>query len=72
MTLVAESRDCETGSLLARVIDQREAPKNLAMTWSSSASNSAEARNLVNKRAKILRARLDAVRGIRVQDVTQG
>jgi Protein of unknown function (DUF3313) len=62
MTLVAELRDSETGALLARVLDQREARDNVGMTWSSSVSNSAEARNLVSQWAKILRSRLDAVR----------
>lgn len=62
MTLVAELRDSETGALFARVLDEREARDNVGMTWSSSIENSAEARNAVSQWAKILRARLDAVR----------
>ncbi|HET9447729.1 MAG TPA: hypothetical protein VFO35_15795, partial [Steroidobacteraceae bacterium] len=65
MTLVAELRDSETGALFARVLDAREARNNVAMTWSSRVANSAEARNAVAQWAKILRARLDAVRAQR-------
>jgi hypothetical protein len=62
MTLVAELRDSETGAILARVADQREARDNMFLQMSSSVENSAEARAMIANWARILRSRLDAVR----------
>ncbi len=64
MTLVAELSDSETGALLARVVDRREARDTGMLTWSNSATNSAEARNIARSWAKILRKGLDAAKGI--------
>lgn len=62
MTLVAELRDSETGAILARVADQREARDDMFLQMSSSVENSAEARAMISNWARILRSRLDAVR----------
>ncbi|HEY4646686.1 MAG TPA: hypothetical protein VIH25_10440, partial [Steroidobacteraceae bacterium] len=62
MTLVAEFRDAETGAILARVADQREARDDMFLQMSSSVENSAEARAMIANWARILRSRLDAVR----------
>lgn len=62
MTLVAELRDSETGAILARVADQKEAREELTLQLSSGVENSAEARRAIADWARILRARLDAVR----------
>ena len=62
MTLVAELRDSETGAILARVADQREAREETTLQLSSGVENSAEARRMIAEWARILRARLDAVR----------
>jgi hypothetical protein len=62
MTLVAELRDSETGAILARVADQREARDDMYLQMSSSVENSAEARAMIKRWAQILRSRMDAVR----------
>ena len=62
MTLVAELRDSETGAILGRVADQREARDDMSLQMSSSVENSAEARAMIANWARILRSRLDAVR----------
>lgn len=62
MTLVAELRDSESGAILGRVADQREAREDMTLQLSSSVENSAEARRMISEWARILRARLDAVR----------
>jgi Protein of unknown function (DUF3313) len=61
-TLIAELRDSETGAILARVADLQEARDNSFLQVSSSVENSAEARAMVSRWARILRSRLDAVR----------
>ncbi len=62
-TLIAELRDSETGAILARVADAREARGNAGMLQvSSSVTNSADARMLISDWARLLRKRLDAVR----------
>jgi Protein of unknown function (DUF3313) len=62
-TLIAELRDSETGAILARVADAREARGNTGMLQvSSSVTNSADARMLISDWARLLRKRLDAVR----------
>ncbi len=62
MTLVAELRDSETGASLARIADQREARDDTFLQVASSVENSAEARAMISNWARILRARLDAVK----------
>ena len=62
MTLLADLRDSETGAILARVSDKAEDPDDLYFELSSSVANSAAARRAVQNWARILRARLDAVR----------
>jgi hypothetical protein len=61
-TLIAELRDSETGAILARIADARETRNDTFMRMSSSVENSAEARAMVSNWARILRARLDAVK----------
>jgi len=60
-TLIAELRDSETGAILARVADLQEARDDGFLQISNSVANSAEARAMVSKWARILRSRLDAV-----------
>lgn len=62
MTLVAELRDSETGVLLARIADEREAREDGFLRLSSSVENSAEARAMITHWARILRARLDVMK----------
>ena len=64
MTLVMELLDSETGQVLARVYDKREARDNLTPTWTTSVTNQTETRLIANSWARILRARLDAARDI--------
>ena len=61
-TLIAELRDSETGAILARIADARETRNDTFLRMSSSVENSAEARQMVSNWARILRARLDAVK----------
>ncbi len=62
MTLVAELRDSETGQIMARVFDRREARNDQFLRLATSVSNSAEARDIVRTWANILLGRLNAVR----------
>jgi hypothetical protein len=62
MTLVAELRDSESGAILARVSDQREAREETTLQLSNAVENSAQARRMISDWARILRARLDTVR----------
>jgi 6-phosphogluconate dehydrogenase len=64
MTLVAELLDSETGSIVSRVIDRREAQGTGTMTLTNSVVNAAEARSIASSWARILRSRLDAAHGI--------
>ncbi len=64
MTLVMELADSASGEVLARVYDRREARDNVRLTWTNSVTNQAEASRVANQWARILRARLDAARGI--------
>lgn len=64
MTLVMELADSATGQVLARVYDRREARDVGQLTWTNSVTNQAEAANVASSWARILRARLDAARGI--------
>lgn len=64
MTLVMELRDSETGAVLARVFDRREARDTGMMTMTNSVTNSAEVRSMARSWARILRERMDAAHGI--------
>lgn len=61
-TLVAEVRDSESGAILGRLFDQREAGNTGVLQWSGSVQNSAEARRVFTRWAQLLRQRFDAVR----------
>jgi hypothetical protein len=60
--LYAELRDSETGQLIGRVVDGREARSGGDFRWTNSVENSHEARLMVSSWAKILRKRYDALR----------
>lgn len=60
--LVAEVRDSESGAILGRLFDHREASNTGTLQWSGSVQNSAEAQRMFTRWAKLLRERLDAVR----------
>lgn len=62
MTLVAELRDSVTGTLLSRAFDRRNAD-NMTWQWTTSVTNSAEARRIITSWADTLRNALDASRG---------
>jgi len=64
MTIVAELFDSETGEVLSRAIDRREARDTGMMTLTNSVVNAAEARSIASSWARILRSRLDAAHGI--------
>jgi len=64
MTLVMELADSETDAVLARVYDRREARDTGMLSWTNSVTNRMEAEQAANTWARILRARLDAARGI--------
>jgi len=61
-TLYAELRDSETGQLIGRVVDAREARNSSTMRWTNSVENTAEARAMVSDWARILRKRYEAIR----------
>jgi len=61
-TLYAELRDSETGQLIGRVVDAREARNSGTMRWTNSVENTAEARAMVSDWARILRKRYEAIR----------
>ena len=62
MTLLAELRDSQSGVVLARVTDQREAREETTLQLSSGVENSAQAQRMISDWARVLRAQLDAVR----------
>jgi hypothetical protein len=64
MTLVAELYDSETGEILARVIDRREARRAGMLMLTNSATNAEEARSTASAWARILRSGLDRAHGI--------
>jgi hypothetical protein len=63
-TLVANLSDSETGAVIARVVDQRQARSTGMMTLTNSVVNAAEARNIAASWARILRDELDKAHGI--------
>jgi hypothetical protein len=62
MTLVAELRDSESGAILARVADRKEASNPNTFTWTTRASNTADARRILRSWAGALRKGLDSAR----------
>jgi hypothetical protein len=62
MTLVAELRDTESGAILARVADRKEASNSNTFTWTTRASNTADARRILRSWAGALRKGLDSAR----------
>lgn len=62
MTLVSELRDSVTGTLLARVYDRREGMDSGVWTWTTSVSNSADAKMEIRRWAELLKKALDASR----------
>jgi hypothetical protein len=63
MTLVLEARDGPTGQLQARVIDGRTDNSSGHMTWTNRATNTTEARRMIEVWAKRLRESLDRLNG---------
>ncbi len=64
MTLAMELRDAETGAVLARVFDRREARDTGQFMMTNSVTNSAEVRSMARRWARIMRERMDAAHGI--------
>lgn len=64
MTLVLELFDSETGEVLARVVDRREARGAGGMSISNSVMNAGEAQLIASSWARILRNGLDKAHGI--------
>jgi hypothetical protein len=64
MTLFAELFDSETGQVLARVVDRREARSTGMLTLTSRVMNEAEAQHIASTWARILRQGLDKAHGI--------
>jgi len=61
-TLYAELRDSETGQLIGRVVDARDARSGGDFRWTNSVENAHEARVMVSDWARILRKRYEALR----------
>lgn len=61
-TLVAELRDSQTGTLLARIVDRREMREYPEFMLATSVTNSADARELVGLWSRMLRRHLDAAK----------
>jgi len=64
MTLFAELFDSETGEIIARVVDRREARGTGRMTLTNSVVNAGEAQDIASSWARILRNALDKAHGI--------
>jgi len=62
MTLKLEMYDSVTGDLIATASDQREAPRRGYMQWTTSVSNRAEAKRMLQRWAADLREGLDQAR----------
>ncbi len=63
MTLKLEIYDSVTGDLIAVASDRREAPRRGYMQWTTSVTNRAEARRMLQRWARDLVKRLDEARG---------
>jgi Protein of unknown function (DUF3313) len=64
MTILAELYDSETGQVLARIVDRREARNTPMLTLSNSVVNAREAQDIASSWARILRNGLDKSHGI--------
>ena len=64
MSLVAELYDSETGEVLARVVDRREARRSDQMQYTNSVTNQGDFRQIASGWARILRSSLDKAHGI--------
>jgi hypothetical protein len=64
MTLVCQLHDSESGAVIARVVDRREAQSTGMMNLSNSVVNASEAREIAASWARILRNGLDKAHGI--------
>jgi len=64
MSLFAELLDSETGEVLARVVDRRQARDTGQMRWSNRTSNRAEAARIASRWASILKDALDRSRSL--------
>jgi hypothetical protein len=64
MTLVAELVDSDSGAVIARVLDRREARDTGRMSWSNGVTNAAEADRTATSWAHILRTSLDKAKQI--------
>jgi len=62
MTLKLEIYDSVTGDLIVTASDRRESPRRGYMQWTTSVSNNAEARRMLQRWATGLRERLDKAR----------
>jgi len=62
MTLKLDMYDSVTGDLIARASDRREAPRRGYMQWTTSVTNRAEAKLMLERWAKDLREFLDEAR----------
>jgi hypothetical protein len=60
MTLIMQLHDSVTGQLLARAYDRRSASQSGMWTWTTSVTNSAEARRIIGIWATALRKAFDA------------
>ena len=63
MTLKLEMYDSETGDLIAAASDSRESPRRGYAQWTTSVSNKADARRMLQKWAEGLRVRLTEATG---------
>jgi len=63
MTLKLHIYDSITGDLLVAASDRREAPRRGYMQWTTSVTNKADARRMLQRWAEGLRQRLDEARG---------
>lgn len=62
MTLMLEIYDSLSGDLIAKLSHRQDAPRYGFMQWTTSVSNSAEARRMLQRWATALRERLDEAR----------
>lgn len=65
MTLVIQLHDSESGAVIARAVDRREANDTGMMQLSNSVVNASEARFIASSWAKILKNSLDKAHGIK-------
>lgn len=63
MTLVLEIYDSVSGALIAKASHRQDAPRYGYAQWTTSVSNKAEARRMLQKWATALRTRLDEAQG---------